>query len=192
MFYKISGRDFLINAKLRAIRNHLNFSQTMLSKYFNISSYKYKRLEEDDADVAVDLLLLISVMLRIPLDYLMLDEYSVQDVLELPLMREAAAADEAEKIRLIEKNLCDNCTSKYNTVTCRVINNITRQKKEIFIENLCELSSQKNVDPFEIEKILNLKSSEYNKYTKLPSVQAIICAARLLDASIQSLFEKKE
>ncbi len=182
----------MINTKLKEIRIFLDFSETDFSRSFNMSSYKYKRCEAGSADITAEMLVLLSVMLAVPLDCLISEEYSAKDILDLPSIKFLKKLPAEERKKAAEKNLYARCDFKCSTVTYKCVYNVTVRMKQAFAENIRELLSQRLIEPAEILKVLGRKSLDFDKYISLPSPMALAEAAKMLSTSIQSLFDEKK
>ena len=66
--------------RIKALREGTGLSETQISSLLNISSYKYKRVENGSLNLTVDVLVLLSIMYGVPMSFLTFDRYETDDI----------------------------------------------------------------------------------------------------------------
>ncbi len=70
-----------MHSKIKEVRMQLGLSETQVSSLLNISSYKYRRYENGNLVLPVEILVLLSIMYDISIDLLVFDKYSFETIL---------------------------------------------------------------------------------------------------------------
>ena len=71
-----------MNNKIRKLRTLVDLTETQLSSLLNMSSYKYKRCENGTMDFPIEAVILLSIIFQVPIDYLLYNKYSIEDVIK--------------------------------------------------------------------------------------------------------------
>lgn len=181
-----------MNNKIKKIRVDLGFSEAQISSLLNISCYKYKGMESGVIEITSEVLLLFSVILDIPVDYLICSKYSAKDVCDLPTLKKYKKIDELNKITLAEKNVCLCSPIKSEKASYRIIRSALNFIKTSFGQNLYILRTSKKVEVAEISNFLQVSPNDYILYEKgeiLPSPSVLENISLYFNLSIDSLIK---
>ena len=72
----------MIPEKIKAIREFLGVTELQVSSTINVNSYKYKRSEGNDDYISTEMLILLSIIYKLPFEKIWSVDYSTKDILE--------------------------------------------------------------------------------------------------------------
>lgn len=155
-----------MHIKIKEIRMRLGLSETKISSLLNISSYKYRRYEDGSLTLTAEVLVLLSIMYGISIDWFVFDRFSVDLILKEASINEMLQLSEAERISVLEANMCKYCAFKCNVINYRVVKNILSKFLNKFAINLQNLRYSRLLDISEISSSLQ---SSVDYYVNLES-----------------------
>lgn len=179
--------------KIKEIRIHLGLTCTQVSSLINISSYKYKRYENGTIELSSDILILLSLMYDVSLDYLIFSKYTVDDILSLPSINSLNSLDLSTRLNSIENNLFAYCSFDCSNINYRVIKNILINYTNIFSKNIYVLRTSRSVEISAIAAYLNISQEDYLLYEQnsiLPKPLIIADIACFFKITIDQVFNK--
>lgn len=152
----------MISEKIKAIRILLGLTETQISSLLFISSYRYRRCEKNEDYITVDILFLLSIIYNIPLDYLLLSEYTISDIENCSNLIEIVILNGEKKIHLLGRNLCHFLNE--NKVTFSSIKSFSDKLIKRIAENLKQAREERRLDIGEISALLSIDESTYMSY----------------------------
>lgn len=172
-----------MNQKIKVLREKLCLTEKDVSSLLNISTYKYSYFENNEVEIPLEILVLLSKIYGINIDLLLYDVYSSQELiyeLELNNFTNCNKADILDKLNF---NLLSNQSTKTTYHSIRKVklvfqNNIIHNIKKLL--NLSGLSQQEfsilcEIENNSLDSVLSgkkfIKTSELikiSKYFKIP------------------------
>lgn len=183
-----------MNIKLRELRVYLKLSETQISSFLNISSYKYKRFEKGELPVPVEIILLLSIMYNIPFDYIIYDKYDISDLIKTLIKNNTLSKESATPLKILENNILKHPYSTGTVINQKMIKSILCFYIENFSNNLIILRKNKNL---EIQKVADKLSIDLEHYSILekgaswPNVFDVLKIAGYFNVRPQDLFIEK-
>lgn len=147
--------------RIKELREVTGLSETQISSLLNISSYKYKRLENGSLNLTADVLVLLSIMYGVPIDFLIFDRYDTDNFSLNYLIEKIENRPEIEVISILASNMCQYCTFECSSVNYRVVKNILSRTIKSFSENLYNLRCKKSLELFDICSKLQIDIKHY-------------------------------
>ena len=181
-----------MHIKLKFIREYLNFTLAQISSLLNVSSYKYKRFENGTLDIETEILILISFMFDIKIDYLINEKISIDEIKQLPSIKHLIEMEITDRIIVVKNNLCSHYANETTNCNYRVIRKVLNVTKMTFKKRLYEIRNIKSMDIIFVSEALNLKKEVFLSYEngkELPSPMLLLDISRLFDTPIQFFFE---
>lgn len=154
----------MISEKIKAIRILLGLTETQISSLLFISSYRYRRCEKNVDYITVDILFLLSIIYNIPLDYLLLSEYTISDIENCSNFIEIVILDGEKKIHLLERNLCYSLNENKRKATYKAIKSFSDKIIKRIAENLKQAREERRLGIGEISELLSIDESTYMSY----------------------------
>ena len=153
-----------MNYKLSYIRNILKLNEKDISKYLNISAYKYKSLERNSFNISFDILYILSIIYEIPYYVLSESIYDDQYIYNI-LKRNGMLIQSREELEnRFSQNLNNNCNFQ-------AIGKIKKELNKTVISNLNRLIEEKAIS---IEEFANIVDIEYSSIISIISGRRII------------------
>lgn len=183
-----------MHSKIKEIRMRLGLSETQISSLLNISSYKYRRYENGNLVLPVEILVLLSIMYDISIDLLVFDKFSIDTVLKEASIKEMLTFSEAERFSILKLNLCKYCTIKCSSVNYRVVKNILADLLNKFSKNLYNLRCIKSFEATEMSSLLHVDIEYYKDLENgdmWPTVFELVEIVSAYSKSIDDMFEIK-
>lgn len=140
-----------MNQKIKFLRETLGLTEKEISSFLNISSYKYISFEKKATDIPCDILILLSKIYGISIDFLLNSKFGNQDLLS-----------ELEKQELIEeKNILErlkqNLLQDNNTkITYRSIRKVKNNFQQNIINSINKLVKNSGMSLIDFAKYINI------------------------------------
>lgn len=183
-----------MHSKIKEIRMRLGLSEAQVSSLLNISSYKYRRYEDGSLTISVEVLVLLSIIYEVSIDFLVFDRYNVNVIFKEESIIKLLSVSEKERTAILEANVCRYCTFNCASINYRVVKNIIMRFLSNFSKNLYELRCMKL---FEVSEISSLIHVDVEHYIDLesgdvwPTVYELIEIASIFSKSINEILEIK-
>ena len=183
-----------MNIKLKELRIYLKLTETQISSLLNISSYKYKRFEKGELPIPVEIILLLSIMYNIPLDYIICDKYDISDLIKTLIKNNSSLEENTTSVKIIENNVIKNPYSTGTIINQKLIKSILCFYIENFSNNLITLRKSQNL---EIQKIADKLRVDLEHYSALekgiswPNIFELLKIADGFKVCPQDLFLEK-
>ncbi len=181
----------MLNNKIIGIRKYLDLTQTQASNLLNLSSYKYRWYEERNVEFPIELVLILSLIYGVPIDYFISDQYSIADTLSFDSIQELKELDNSQKLQAMKSNIVKHIPYKKKTISYRSINNIINKYKQRFAENLEKFRTEKGLEYDSMAKEFNVSEDEYmlmESKNFLPDKSTLLTIAEVLKVDVQTLF----
>ena len=120
--------------RIKALREGTGLSETQISSLLNISSYKYKRVENGSLNLTVDVLVLLSIMYGVPMSFLTFDRCETDDISLNKFIEKYKNLSENDVISILKFRICQYCTFECSSVNYRVTKNILSRTIKSFSE----------------------------------------------------------
>lgn len=182
-----------MHTKLKAIREYIGLSEAQISLYLNISCYKYKRIENGTIDISLEIVLLLSYIYDILIDYLIFDSCSLDSILNNYNIQQIKR--KRTIVSVFEQNLSKNSSIEFLKVSYKIINKIKKESLKILSNNIHSNRLNLNLEIGEISALLKINYDEYcliEQGRKWPSVDQVSKITSLFCVSVHSLFEKQK
>ena len=180
----------MIPKKIKAVRELLGISETQVSNTIYVNSYKYKRSEGDVAYLTTEMLILLSIIYKVPFEKFLSDEYSVDEIISDGYLNSLKGLG-SEQIEIILKdNLCSYFAKKRKKANSTTIDLICKNERNGFRSNLKHIREANNYEAAQMAEILGLDISEYIKLeTKsvLPPPDLLKCFLKKLNVKASDL-----
>ncbi len=179
-----------MHRKIKAIRVQLGLSEAQISSLLNISCYKYKRYENGSLSLSLDILVLLSIIYDISIDWLILDKFSVEVICKDEAIKKILKVPQKERINILVSNMSKHCTFDCNTINYRVTKNILAGLLNRFSKNI---KNMRNSQLLEISEISLIIHSDVEYYVNLengkewPSVYDLLQLSSIFLKSINEL-----
>lgn len=181
--------------KIKALREALELKETDISSLLNISYYKYKNYENGSWEIPSNILLLLSIMYDIPMDYIMLSRYTLDDIISCQSIQRLSAIEKDRRTTELEKSVCNFCSyvCSYDciSVNFRTLKIILKKSLFIFSKNLYNIRQNKKYEINTVCQELAIEKKIYINYEKglqLPDPYTLIKIANKFNVDIFSFF----
>lgn len=184
-----------MHSKIKEIRMRLGLSEAQVSSLLNISSYKYRRYEDGSLTISVEVLLLLSIMYDVSIDFLVFDKFNVNVILREESVIKLLSVSEKERTAILESNMCKYCTFNCATINYRVVKNILAQFLNKFSKRLYNLRCSKAFEISEISSLLNIDIEHYIDLENgdvWPTIFELIEMVSIFSKPINDIFEMKK
>ncbi len=133
-----------MNQKIKFLRETLGLTEKEISSFLNISSYKYVSFEKTATDIPCDILILISRIYGISIEFLLYSKFNEQDLLSE--LERQGLIDENNVLDRLRQNLLQNIDTKITYRSIRKVKNDFQQNIISFINNLIKDSRMNLLD----------------------------------------------
>lgn len=147
--------------RIKALREGTGLSETQISSLLNISSYKYKRVENGSLNLTVDVLVLLSIMYGVPMSFLTFDRNETDDISLNKFIEKYKNLSENDVISILKFRICQYCTFECSSVNYRVTKNILSRTIKSFSENLYNLRRKESLELSDICSKLQIDIKHY-------------------------------
>lgn len=151
----------MIPKKIKAVRELLGISETQVSNTIYVNSYKYKRSEGDVAYLTTEMLILLSVIYRVPFEKFLLDEYSVEDIISDDYLNSLKGLGKDQIELILKDNLCSYFPKKRKKANSTTIDLICKNERTGFRNNLKSIRGNHNFEASQMAEILEIDTEEY-------------------------------
>lgn len=124
-----------MNQKIKFLREALGLTEKEISSFLNISSYKYSSFEKAPTDIPCDILILLSRIYAVNIEFLLNSKFDNQDLLS-ELKKQGLTEEENILDRLRQNLLQNNTKMTYSSI--RNVKNGFQQNIINFINNFIE------------------------------------------------------
>lgn len=180
----------MIPKKIKAVRELLGISETQVSNTIYVNSYKYKRSEGDIAYLTTEMLILLSIIYRVPFEKFLLDEYTVEDIISDDYLNSLKGLGKDQIEIILKDNLCLYFSKKRKKANSTTIDLINKNERIGFRKNLKFIRESKNLEVIQMAEILEMDASVYeNLETKsvLPSPDKLKILLEKLNIELSEL-----
>lgn len=133
-----------MNQKIKFLRKTLGLTEKEISSFLNISSYKYVSFEKTATDISCDILILISRIYGISIEFLLNSKFNEQDLLSE--LERQGLIDENNVLDRLRQNILQNNDTKITYRSIRKVKNDFQQNIISFINNLIKNSGMSLMD----------------------------------------------
>lgn len=163
-----------MNQKIKFLREALGLTEKEISSFLNISSYKYSSFEKAPTDIPCDILILLSRIYAVNIEFLLNSKFDNQDLLSE--LKKQGLTEEENILDRLRQNLLQNNNTKITYSSIRNVKNGFQQNIINFINNFIENSAVSVTDfakSVDIDK-QNLKSILLkNRFIELDELKSI-------------------
>lgn len=180
----------MISEKIKAIRELLGLSEIQVSNIIYMNSYKYRRCEINEAYISIEKLLLLSIAYKIPLEELILENYSTKDILRNDYLNNLKNFDKKSIEAILKDNLCSYFIPKRTKFNYTTIDLILRNERKLLGKKLKKIREEKHVEVQTIATITGLEISEHRSFESgfsFPSPNQLIRLSEVLKITISDL-----
>ncbi len=180
----------MIPKKIKAVRELLGITETQVSSTINVNSYKYKKSEGDAAYLSTEILILLSIIYKVPFGDFLLDEISKDDILKSEYLNCLKGLGKEQIEVVLKDNLCSYFAKKRRKANTTTIDLILRSERKLFGVKLKDIREQKQMDIPTVSKLLEIQDDEYKYFesgSSLPNLSVLIRIIKRLDVSINDL-----
>lgn len=131
-----------MNKKIRLLRESIGLTETEISRFLNISSYKYVAFENNQANISLDILALISLIYNIPIDIIINPKYTKNDLLLYLQNHSSFHLSKEQTIKKITYNLTGN---EGKNISYRNINLLKKKIQKNIINNINKIIEEKSI-----------------------------------------------
>lgn len=151
----------MIPKKIKAVRELLGISEAQVSNIIFVNCCKYKRSEGDIAYLTTEILILLSIIYRVPFEKFLMDEYTVEDIISDEYLNSLKGLED-DKIEIILKdNLCLYFPKKRKKANSTTIDLINKNERTGFRNNLKSIRENHNYEASQMAEILEIEIEEY-------------------------------
>lgn len=151
----------MIPKKIKAVRELLGISETQVSNIIYVNSYKYKRSEGDVAYLTTEMLILLSIIYRVPFEKFLLDEYTVDDIISDKYLNSLKGLGKDQIEIILKDNLCLYFPKKRKKANSTTIDLIKKNERTGFHNSLKFIRENLNYEVSQMAKILEIETEEY-------------------------------
>lgn len=180
----------MISRKIKSIREILEIPETQISNIIYVSSYRYKRSEIDDAYITTEMLILLSIAYKIPFEKLLLDKYSVEEILSEESLNNFKKLEKEQIEFALKHNICSYNSKIRKKANSSTIDMIIKNERAGFHNNLKHIREEHNYNFSQMAKILEIETEEYiNLETRatLPNPTQLKSFLKKLNISVSDL-----
>ena len=183
-----------MNIKLRELRIYLKLTETQISSLLNISSYKYRRFENGELPIPVEIILLLSIMYKIPFDYIIYDKYNVSDLIKALIKNNSSLKGTMTPIKILENNIIEHTYSTGMVINQKMLKGILVFYITNFSNNLFSLRNSKELEMQNVADKLNIDLEYYStleRGSNWPNLFVLLEIASFYNIQPLDLFTEK-
>lgn len=180
----------MISEKIKAIRELLGLSETQVSKIIYMNSYKYRKCEINAAYISIEKLLLLSIAYKIPLDKLVLENYSTETILKNDYLKNLNNFEKNQIETMLKDNLCSYFVPKRKKFNYTTIDLLLRNERKSFATRLKNIRQEKQLELQTIVNRSELSISEYRNFESgfsFPNPEQLVRLSEILEVNITEL-----
>lgn len=151
----------MIPKKIKAVRELLGISEAQVSNIIFVNSYKYKRSEGDIAYLTTEMLILLSIIYRVPFEKFLLDEYTIEDIINSDYLISLKGLGKDQIEIILKDNLCLYFPKKRKKANSTTIDLINKNERTGFRNNLKSIRENHNFEASQMAEILEIETEEY-------------------------------
>ncbi len=151
----------MIPKKIKAVRELLGISEAQVSNTIYVNSYKYKRSEGDVAYLTTEMLILLSIIYRVPFEKFLLDVYTIDDIICDEYLNSLKGLGKDQIEIILKDNLCLYFPKKRKKANSTTIDLIKKNERTGFHNNLKFIRENLNYEVSQMAKILEIETEEY-------------------------------
>lgn len=151
----------MIPKKIKAVRELLGISETMVSNIIYVNSYTYKRSEGDVAYLTTEMLILLSIVYGVPFEKFLLDEFNVEDIIGDEYLNSLKELGKDQIEIILKDNLCLYFPKKRKKSNSTTIDLINQNERRGFRNNLKSIREGYNFDVSQMAEILEIDTEQY-------------------------------
>lgn len=140
-----------MNQKIKFLRETLGLTEKEISSFLNISSYKYVSFEKTATDIPCDILILISRIYGINIEFLLYSKFNDQDLLSE--LERQGLIEENNILDRLRQNLLQNNDTK---ITYRSIRKVKNGFQENIINSINELIKNSGMSLIDFAKYIDI------------------------------------
>lgn len=151
----------MIPRKIKAVRELLGISETQVSNTIYVNSYKYKRSEGDIAYLTTEMLILLSIIYKVPFEKFLSDEYSVEDIISDDYLNSLKGLGKDQIEIILKDNLCSYFPKKRKKANSTTIDLILKNERKNFRDNLKSMRESNKFEASQMAELLEIELTEY-------------------------------
>lgn len=151
----------MIPKKIKAVRELLGISETQVSNTIHVNSYKYKRSEGDVAYLTTEMLILLSIIYRVPFEKFLLGEYTIDDIISDEYLNSLKGLGKDQIEIILKDNLCLYFPKKRKKANSTTLDLIIKNERLGFRNNLKNIRENQNYEVSQMAEILGIEKEEY-------------------------------
>ncbi len=140
-----------MNQKIKFLRETLGLTEKEISSFLNISSYKYVSFEKTATDIPCDILILISRIYGISIEFLLDSKFTEQDLLSE--LERQGLIDENNVLDRLRQNILQNNDTK---ITYRSIRKVKTSFQENIINSINKFIRDSGKSLFDFAKYIDI------------------------------------
>lgn len=180
----------MIPEKIKAVRVFLGVTELQVSSTINVNSYKYKRSEGNDDYISTEMLILLSIIYKLPFEQLWLVDYSVEDILKSDYLYSLRKLEPEQIVEHFKDNLCSYFPKKRRKANYGTIKLILKKEMKLLGANIKEIRENQKIQMTEAASFLGVDESIYKSFESgsvFPSPLQILCLTDKFNISITKL-----
>lgn len=180
----------MIPEKIKAIREFLGVTELQVSSTINVNSYKYKRSEGNDDYISTEMLILLSIIYKLPFEKIWSVDYSTEDILESDYLNSLSKLEPEQVVECFKDNLCSHFVKKRKKANYGTIKLILKKEMKSLGTNIKEIREDKKLQITDVASMLKINESTYKSFetgSVLPSPMQILCLTDKFNVSIVKL-----
>ncbi len=182
----------MISEKIKSIREFIGLSEMQVSNIIYMNSYKYKRCEINEAYLSIEKSLLLSIAYKIPLDELILEKYSTEDILKNDYLNHLKDLDKKCIEAILKDNLCSYFIPKRKKFNYTTIDLILRNERKLLGIKLKKIRQEKQLDIQMVANMSELEILEYRNFESgfsFPNPVQLVRLTEVLETSINDIIK---
>ena len=183
----------MICEKIRAVRENTELTSKQVASLIKTNVYLYRKYESGSIAVSTDALVFLSAAYKIPTAWFLMDEISIQDILDEPAVLHLRNVPEKDRTDVLRRNICEKCSFACQAINRYVLSDIRNAAISVLSANLIRLRTEKGAAIAEVADVLSLKDDAYCSFEKgvtFPTPGHILALAAYYDVSVADLIEK--
>lgn len=175
-----------MNYKIKFIRETLNLTATEISRFLNISSYKYIYYENSSIDIPCEILLLLAKIYNISFVMFIDNNISKNDIILKLNKQNYNLKNKLDIIKKLEYNFTNNSN-------CKITYHLIKSTKEIYQQNIintiCELLLNKNMSLNDFSNYVGISKMNIDSILtkkRFITVVELVCISNKFNISIEN------
>lgn len=143
-----------MNKKIKLLRETVGLTETDISRFLNISSYKYTAFENNKTNIPLEILALLSIMYSIPIDIIIDKKYTKSDLLIFLESHSLLHLPKDKIIKSITQNLIGFEGKK---ISYKDISSLKKKMQQNAINNINKIIEENNITTIIFANRTNIK-----------------------------------